>query len=118
MKKIFLLMGVLYLFSSCSDTSQVSVTYTASGSVSAYDLEYIDQSGELISIKVNPESAQDSWSVSYFADKGDIVYLSGYYKNVNSSLDLMILLDGKTHKQATSVGDTLSYLTLSGTIPY
>jgi len=50
--------------------------------------------------------------------KGDIVYLSGKYQDISSSLKLSIKIDGKIYKEQYSEGDTVNYLVVSGTIPY
>ena len=118
MKMLLYLLGLLLVITSCNDISQKKVDYLASGSVSAYNLQHINANGELISTEVFPESAQDTWKYSYMADKGEIVFFSGNYKDINSSLKLMILVDGKVYKQVSSKSDTLSILTVSGTIPY
>jgi len=119
MKNLLLLIFIVALFSaSCQKTNQVKVKYIVSDAVSAYNLQYLDASGELINETVYPESAQDQWHFEYMADEGDIVYVSGNYKDINSALKIMILLDGKVYKQASNEGDTLKYLTVSGTVPY
>ena len=119
MKNIFILTALTVLFStSCTKNTDVKVTYEATGAVSEYFLYYRDAGGILQNVDVKPESEQDVWNVSFTGERGDIVYLSGKYNDPNSALKLMIKVDGKVYKQASNEGDTLKYLTVSGTIPY
>ena len=116
---IYIALGVIALITySCTDTNKKSVKYISTSAISAYNLQYLDENGELISKEVNPESAMDVFTYSYMADEGDIVYISGNYKDINSALKLMILVDGKVYKQAQNENDTISFLTISGTLPY
>ena len=63
-------------------------------------------------------SMQDQWSYSFIADQGDIVFVSGNYKDINSGLNIRILVDGKVYKQGSSIGDTVKFVTVSGVVPY
>ncbi|NQU34563.1 MAG: hypothetical protein HQ521_15140 [Bacteroidetes bacterium] len=119
MKIIYIItIGLLIIVSSCNDTNKKNVKYMATNANSAYNLQYLDSNNELVKTEIIPQSAQDKWSYSYIVDEGDIVYISGNYKDINSSLKIMILIDGKIFKQASNTADTLSYLTVSGTVPY
>ncbi len=113
-----LILVAIFFLASCSDTNKKNVKYLATGSISAYNLYYLNENNELTKVEVVPQSTQDQWSYSLIADEGDIVYISGNYKDINSSLKIMILVDGKIYKQSTSKSDTLSNITVSGTIPY
>lgn len=115
---IVIIIALIFIFVSCNKTNTKNVKYVATSSISAYNLQYMNDKNELIEVEVWPESAQDQWSYSYLAEEGDIVYISGRYNDINSSLKLMIVVDGKVYKQASNEADTLSYLIVSGTIPY
>ena len=115
---ILIFTGLTILASSCSKTDKKQVSYIATGAISEFSLQYLNENNELIKIEVTPQSAQDEWKSNYIADDGDIVYISGNYRDINSSLKLMILIDGKVYKQASNEADTLGYLTVSGTVPY
>ncbi len=117
-KIIFIITTLFILFTSCSNTDRKKITYVTTGAISAYNLQYINDKNELISTEMLPQSAQDQWVYNYIADEGEIVYVSGIYKDINSSLNIMILIDGKVYKQASNKADTLFYLTVSGTVPY
>ncbi len=117
MKKLFFAV-ILFAAFSCSDVNKRSVKYISTGAISAYNLQYLDANGEMIKTDIVPQSAQDKYSYGFMAEDGDIVYISGNYKDINSALKIMILVDGKIYKQAQSISDTLSFLTVSGTIPY
>lgn len=118
MKKLLPIFIISLLIYSCTDTNKKSVKYVSTSAISAYNLQYLNENGELINKEVLPESAQDVFSYSYLAEEGDIVYISGNYKDINSALKLMILIDGKVYKQAQNKYDTISFLTVSGTLPY
>ena len=80
---------------SCQKNTELKAEYEAGGGVSEYNLYYFDQGGELIQVLVSPESVTYRWTCSFLGEKGDIVYLSGNYKNPNSVLNLMIKLNEK-----------------------
>lgn len=115
---IIIIFALVTIIASCTDVNKKNVKYIATGAISAYNLQHLNENNELVDIETTPQSAQDQWSYSYIADEGEIVYISGYYKDINSSLKLMILVDGKVYKQASNTSDTISILTVSGTIPY
>ncbi len=119
MKKLapYLILFVL-LFQACAKQQEVSVTYEASQAISAFSVSYQNEHGLLVDTIINPQSKEDVWRYMMFLSKGDIVYLSGKYDDVNSGLKLSIVIDGKVFKEQYSLGDTVNYLTVSGTIPY
>jgi len=109
--------SVLFLIA-CTKQQEVNVEYEASSAVSAYQLSYQNEYGVMVDTLINPESNEDVWHYTMELAKGDIVYLSGKYQDVNSSLKLSIKIDGKTYKEQYSAGDTVNYFIVSGTIPY
>jgi hypothetical protein len=117
-KSIFILsaVGLLMLFS-CEKQEDVTVKYIATNAVSEFHLSYRLPSGALQSENITASSIQDQWSYSFTAQQGDIVYLSGNYKDINSGLKLLILMDGKVYKQASTVGDTINFVIVSGVVP-
>lgn len=119
MNRITITIFILIMFlASCSKTSTKKVTYISTGAVSEYKLQYLNDKNELVTTEVTPQSAQDQWVYNHLKDEGEIIYVSGNYKDINSSLKIMILIDGKVYKQASNEADTLFYLTVSGTVPY
>ncbi|MDP2723310.1 MAG: hypothetical protein Q8O72_11175 [Bacteroidales bacterium] len=116
--KIVILALVLLFLGACNDTNQKKVTYITSGAISEYQLQYRNDQQEMVNLKVNPESASDKWKFEFMADQGEIVYISGNYKDIQSSLLIQILVDGKVYKQGNSQADTIKYLTVSGVVPY
>jgi hypothetical protein len=52
------------------------------------------------------------------ADEGEIVFVSAIYKDINSRINVRILIDGKVYKQGASKYDTVRYVTVSGTVPF
>lgn len=117
-KSIFLIAILALLFASCEKRENKQVKYVATDANSAFTIQYRDAGGDLQNETVAAESAQDKWQKSFVAEQGEIVYLSGKYTDPESSLKLIIYVDGKVYKQGSSVGDTVKYLTVSGTVPY
>ncbi len=118
MKKILIITAIALSVISCNQDNTKSVTYVTTNAISEYHLNCLQADGSVNAITVAPESAQDEWRYSFTADQGDIVYISGYYKDINSALKIMIIVDGKIYKQASTEADTINYVTVSGTIPY
>lgn len=114
---LFLLLIPLVL-TNCNKTSQKKVTYLATEAVSAYNLQYLNDQNELITTSVEPQSALDTWKYEFLSDEGEIVYINGSYKDINSALKIQLLVDGKVYKQGATQGDTLRYLVVSGVVPY
>jgi len=106
------------IFSSCEKREEKSVKYITTNAISDYDLSYRLPSGELKTETIAATSMQDQWSFSFLAEQGDIVYVSGNYKDINSALNIRILVDGKVYKQGSSIGDTVRFVTVSGVVPY
>ena len=119
MKRIFILTALIAIaFSSCEKRQDKMIRYTATDATSEFSLQYRDESGLLMNEQVQAESALDKWEYSFVCEQGEIVYLSGKYEDPESALKLIIYIDGKVYKQGSSVGDTVKYLTVSGTVPY
>jgi hypothetical protein len=102
---------------SCEKQEDKKVEYIATNAVSDFHLSYLMPSGELKSETITAGSMQDKWNYSFVAQQGDIVYISGKYKDINSGLKLIILIDGKVYKQAYTEGDTVNFVTVSGVVP-
>lgn len=118
MKKfIVILLAFSMIILSCEKNNEVKVTYQTTQATSEYFLHYLNESGTLSQIKIVPQSAQDIWKYEFVAEQGNIVYVSGNYNDANSALKIMILVNGKVYKQASNMGDTLMFLTVSGVVP-
>ncbi len=115
---ILMIAAFALFFSSCEKHGDVSVKYIATEAIDDYEITWRNEKGELKTEIVAAQSVQDRWEYNFTAREGEIVYISGKYKNINSSLRLMIVVDGKVYKQGFSAGDTLKYLTVSGVLPY
>ena len=102
---------------SCQKQNTVSVKYLISKASSTYDLQYRDQNGSLPDIEVNPNSGEDTWEYDFISDEGEVVYISTKYYDVNSSINIQILIDGKVFKQTEEIGDPLKYIVVSGVVP-
>jgi hypothetical protein len=116
--KIFTLFLVIIVTTACTKITQVKVTYETTKAISEYNLQYMTPDGNLEKATIEPQSAQDIWRYSYLANEGDIVYVSGNYRDINSALKIVIKVDGKIYKQAANEADTLSFLIVSGVVPY
>ncbi len=108
----------LVALTACEKREDKMVKYMATGATADFILSYRDKEGTLQNQTVNAQSSQDSWDYSFMSEQGQIVYLSGKYEDIQSSLTLIIYVDGKVYKQGSSIGDTLKYLTVSGVVPY
>lgn len=124
MKRLFIIFPALvtglFLFSllSCEKGTETSVLYRATDANAPFTVTYRTETGELLSVMVPATSTQDEWTYSFPAAKGEIVYLSAHYSDITSGITLSILLNGKVYKESSSRNDTLSFLIVSGTIPY
>lgn len=118
LKNSFIIIVSAMLFFSCTKNQQVKITYEVTGSISVYNLYYQDGDGTLQQIAIEPQSAQDKWTYNFTGEQGDIVYLSGNYKDPNSALKMLIKVDGKIYKQNANEGDTIRFLTVSGVVPF
>jgi hypothetical protein len=119
MKNTVLLSILMFtLLASCEKRDSKRVEYIATDAVSAYAITYKNDAGALVSETIDACSAEDKWKHSFMAEQGEIVYFSGSYKDIGSALKLMVLIDGKVYKQATSRGDTVGWVTVSGVVPY
>ena len=115
---LFLITITTIIISSCEKREDKMIRYTATDATSEFSIQYRDESGELVNEQVPAESALDKWEYRFMSEQGEIVYLSGKYEDPESALKLIIYIDGKVYKQGSSVGDTVKYLTVSGTVPY
>ena len=106
------------VLTACHKPFQKKVAYTATGAISAYNLQYLDDHNELVNLEITPQSAQDIWKYEFMSDQGEIVYVNGNYKDINSALKIQLLIDGKVYKQGETQGDTLKHLVVSGVVPY
>ncbi len=118
MKKIAFALAILFLLVSCEKRDMLRVDYIATDAVSPYSLTYKGADGEMLTETVTTFSAQDQWKHTFMAEQGDILYVSGRYFDPGSALKIMILVDGKVYKQASSRGDTVRFVTVSGVLPY
>lgn len=109
---------ITIVLSACEKREDKMVRYTATDATSEFSIQYRDESGKPRNEQVQAESALDKWEYSFMSEQGEIVYLSGKYEDPESALKLIIYIDGKVYKQGSSVGDTVKYLTVSGTVPY
>lgn len=119
MKRLLNLAISLMILSGCEiDRESVPVVYKVSGAVSAVSIEFRDQDGNLQHDSLFFTSTADIWQTSVENRRGEIVYLSGSYADTTGSVKLMILLDGKIYKQASSMYEPGKVIVVSGSIPY
>lgn len=114
-----MIIATVLLFSSCERNDEaVKVVYKITDNQSGFTVKYRNSSGELQNEEVIPLSKEDEWKHSFVSEEGEIVYVSAIYDDVNTGINVQILLDGKAYKQASSLYDTLNFVTVSGSIPY
>ena len=117
--KVLSVLLVVSVFAACDkDAKEMKVTYIVTDSDSDFEIIYRDENNNTILKHVDIVSAEDEWMYTYIGEEGDIVYLSAYYSDVNSSISVRILLDESVFRQGYSVNDTTRWVTASGTIPY
>ena len=118
MKKIIYILPFIFIMVACQKDKEVKVSYIVTKAISGFDISYRNADGKVMSEWVNTSSAEDRWNYNFTASEGDIVYVSARYYDITSAINVQILVDGKVYKQGSSVHDTVSYVTVSGTIPY
>jgi hypothetical protein len=106
------------LLLSCEKTEKLNVTYMISEVDSGFEVNYRDESGNMINQSVDTESMMDVWTFVFKAEPGHLVFVSARYHDIHSSILVRILIDGKVYKQSATKGDTLSFVTVSGTVPF
>ncbi|MCK4677126.1 MAG: hypothetical protein KAT48_03265 [Bacteroidales bacterium] len=118
-KKLILMIIFISGLISCEmKDNDVKVTYIVTDSDSGFELYYQNNEKELVYEKVITNSEEDEWKYTFVGERGDIVFMSVIYYDVNSKVRAMIKLDEKIYKEGISRYDTASFLVISGTIPY
>ena len=118
-KKLILMLIIISGVIGCELKDQdVKVTYIVTDSDSGFDVYYQNSDQELIFENVETNSEEDEWNYTFVAERGDIVFMSVIYYDVNSKVRTMIKLDEKIYKEGISRYDTVNFLVISGTIPY
>lgn len=118
MRKIIYIIPLIVILFSCEKTKEKQISYIITKPISGFDVNYRTADGTLMKEKRETTSAEDRWSYSFIAEEGDIVFVSAIYKDITSAINVQILIDGKVYKQGSSNQDTVSYVTVSGTVPF
>jgi len=119
MKKLILFVLVITAFLvSCQKEELKQVVYRITNSASGFSVSYLASDGSLQTENITTGSAADTWTYSYEAEKGAIVFVSASYKDINSAVKVQVLIEGKIYKEGSSIADTTNFVTVSGTIPY
>lgn len=120
MKKILLLgvLGLIWLCGCEKPVDKVHVRYEVTDASAPVQITYRPETGPVVDVTHEFASAEDTWTVGFDAEPGDIVYLSGVYYDTTASVSLRILLDGKVFKQGSSNQEPQKFVTISGTVPY
>lgn len=118
MKKIIYILPLILFLISCEKTKESKVQYVITKAISGFDVNYRTSDGDLVTESVATSSAEDRWYYTFTAEEGDIVFVSAIYKDVNSAINVQVLIDGKVYKQGSSKQDTVNYVTVSGTVPF
>ena len=105
MKRILLVIPLVFLLFSCEKTSEKQVTYYITGSISGFDVNYRAAEGTLLSERIETSSAEDEWKYSFSAEEGDIVFVSAIYADISSAITVQVLINGKLFKQGSSSQD-------------
>ena len=119
MKTLAAIVSLLTLLCySCEKEGGQKVRYQVSRSVSGFEANYMNGEGTLTWDMVTTQSAQDIWTYDFEALPGDVVFISTRYRDITSAIKVQILIDGKVYKEGSSSNDTVSFVTVSGTVPY
>ncbi|MEZ5195169.1 MAG: hypothetical protein R2764_01825 [Bacteroidales bacterium] len=119
MKKLIYIFALLLIILACEkEREEVAVKYRVSKAYSDTEITYRDKDAILETEVIQFESVEDIWEYSYSGKRGDIIYISTVYHDSSSSVNVEILLDGKTFKKGSSSNEPDKYVTVSGTIPY
>ncbi len=119
MKKILFILVVLLAFASCEKYDyEHSVQYLVTKSVNGFEVNYLNEDGNVIKENIFANSEDDQWTYSFAGERGDVVYLSVKDTTASSFVNVRVLVDGKVYKQASRNDDPDVYVTVSGTIPY
>lgn len=118
MKKLLIILIYSFILWSCTDNHLSQVTYLATLSANPVKIEYLNKNGNLVDTLFDARTEDDQWQVTFPAEEGDILFLSGKYHDIHTSLKLMIKINGKVYKEAYSEADTNIFLIVSGTVPY
>ncbi len=109
---------LLIILVSCEkETEKRKIDYEITRSVTGFSVNYLDKNGTLTKKDVEVNSAEDIWRYSFTAEPRSIVFVSASYKDINSSINVKIKVDGKVYKQASTRYDTTMYVTVSGVVP-
>jgi hypothetical protein len=117
MKRIWLIIITIILVA-CQKDDEVLVKYQVSNNATGFRVNYLNESGELMNKDIDVNSSQDIWSYSFQAERGQIIFVSAIYMEINDEINVSLLIDGKIYKQGASSHDTIKYVTVSGTVPY
>jgi hypothetical protein len=121
MKKIILLFLslVVITITSCEKENAHKVSYMVSSSVAGFNVSYLDNSGELQSMHITTQSANDKKNLcTWYGNEGDIVYISVTDTAASSYVKVKIFVDDKVYKEATRTNVATMPVTVSGCIPY
>ena len=116
-KFLMVLLFFIFIAFSCEKENEKQIKYLITDSASDYEISFRNENGNLVDKSVSVESEEDEWFYEFTGKKGQILYVSAIYKNIESGINVKILIDGKVYKEAQSLYDTLSYVVVSGTIP-
>lgn len=117
---ILITIVILGLFlSSCEkNRDQHKITYFVTKSISGFDVTYLLGKDNFVQETVVVNSETEIWTVSHYANPGDIVYVSVLDTTAASYINVRIMIDGKFFKEKTRDDVTTKPLTVSCTVPY
>lgn len=116
--QILFLLAAAFIFNACEkDAEYKTVTYQITNSPSGFYVNYLNENAVITKDTVVTASAADIWTYSFKALPRDIAFVSAIYKDSASAILVRILVDGKVFRQGASKNDTITYVTVSGTIP-
>ena len=111
--RYFAMAAVAILLAGCGEdplSASVTVRYEVNGSAETVNIDYIDSSGDLAIIN----GQQTPWEITFSANKGDQVYLSGRRTGETGTVTVKIYKDGTLLDEDTSTDSSAA--TAEGTL--
>lgn len=93
------------------------VSYQISSSSLGFFVNYRNEESVLVKDTIMPQSAQDVWLHGFDALPGHTAFVSAKCVSPSDALNIRILIDGKTYRQGSIKNDSISFVSLSVTVP-
>lgn len=118
-RTILFLLIIVASFTACDKERERKISYFVTNSVDGFSISYRDADGLIQTTWIDTQSKTDKVVVySYYADPGEIVYMSVTDTVSTSFVQAKIYVDDKVYKEASRTDNTTMPVTVSGSVPY